>query len=220
MHYDLLAIRSTPKQGTTKDLCRDRGLAYEAIGVFAQRLPSEDSRAQPQLDALLRGLRRGVRRPFERLPTVSSFDGQIVIALAPRVMGRVFIWQRCYRPLGRLQSDPTACMSGCNLFTSVHTLRIHLGMQKSAHCLPGQPQLSPERLNECLLILQVTAVWLADAALQLQHPEGPMYAHLNKLVGKRPALDLQVRLPAEQPAGTASDSTSAIEAFEWRCGVE
>ena len=39
--------------------------------------------------------------------------------------------------------------------------------------------------------VQVSAVWLADAALQLQHPEAPMYAHLNKLLGKRPALDLQ-----------------------------
>ena len=37
----------------------------------------------------------------------------------------------------------------------------------------------------------MAAVWLADAALQLQHPEAPMYAHLNKLLNKRPALDLQ-----------------------------
>jgi len=40
--------------------------------VFAERQQSEDFRAQPQLDALLRGLRRGVRTPFERLPTVGG----------------------------------------------------------------------------------------------------------------------------------------------------
>ncbi len=44
-------------------------------------------------------------------------------------------------------------------------------------------------------LLQAAAIWLADAAVQLQHPEAPMYAHLNKLVGKRPALDLQARPP-------------------------
>ncbi len=49
------------------------------------------------------------------------------------------------------------------------------------------------------VLSQVAAVWLADAALQLQHPEAPMYAHLNKLVGKRPALDLQACLPDPNP---------------------
>jgi hypothetical protein len=42
--------------------------------------------------------------------------------------------------------------------------------------------------------MQVTAVWLADAALQLQHPDAPMYAHLNKLLSKRPALNLQASI--------------------------
>ena len=51
-----------------------RALAYEAVGIFAQRLQSEQFRAQPQLDALLRGIRRGVKAPFERIPAVGGAE--------------------------------------------------------------------------------------------------------------------------------------------------
>lgn len=40
----------------------------------------------------------------------------------------------------------------------------------------------------------VAALFLAEAALQLQHPGGAMYALLNKLLLKRPAFDFQVPL--------------------------
>lgn len=75
-----------------------RGLAYEAVGVFAQRLHGADSRAQPQLEALLRGLRRGVRAPFERLPTVGGLRGRmylcwirVIVRIDARVMVRAWM---------------------------------------------------------------------------------------------------------------------------------
>lgn len=38
----------------------------------------------------------------------------------------------------------------------------------------------------------VAALFLAESALQLQHPGGPMYVLLNKLLLKRPAFNLEV----------------------------
>ena len=84
-----------------------RVLAYEAVGIFTERLPREDFREQPQLESLLQTLRRTLVVPFQELPPVA-------------------------------------------------------------------------------------ALFLAEAALQLQHPAGPMYALLNKLLLKRPAFDFQV----------------------------
>ena len=40
----------------------------------------------------------------------------------------------------------------------------------------------------------VTALFLAEAALQLQHPGAPLFKLLNSFLLKRPALDLQVRM--------------------------
>lgn len=88
--------------------CRDyRGLAYEAVGLYLERLPREDFREQPQLEGLLQTLRRSLAVPFQRLPAV-------------------------------------------------------------------------------------VALFLAEAALQLQHPGGPMYVLLNKLLLKRPTFNLEV----------------------------
>ena len=84
-----------------------RGCAYEAVGLFAERLPREDFREGPQLEALLQTLRRSIAVPFQRLSSI-------------------------------------------------------------------------------------VALFLAESALQLQHPGGAMYPLLNKLLLMRPTLNFEV----------------------------
>lgn len=52
--------------------CICRGMAYEAVGIFASMLESQDFRENLAVTALLAFLRNAVQRPFQKLPAVCT----------------------------------------------------------------------------------------------------------------------------------------------------